>query len=241
MRIHNTRKGITLIDLHTHILPQMDDGSQSPEETEKLLEMLCSQGVTELAATPHFYANRESLDAFLLRREECIQRMHPQTRLPIHFGAEVAYFPGMQNCDALTKLQIGSSGLLLVEMPFRSWTDRMVEDICTIPVHLGLIPVLAHVDRYQGLGQFTKYRHRLAENEVLFQCNAEAFERGFSCRWALKQMREGFIDFLGSDCHNLTSRAPKLKLATDVIEKKLGGDLLHHFTQSAFQRLHTTL
>lgn len=227
-----------MLDLHTHILPQMDDGSQSPEETEKLLEMLCSQGVTELAATPHFYANRESLDAFLLRREECIKRMHPQTRLPIHFGAEVAYFPGMQNCDALTKLQIGSSGLLLVEMPFRSWTDRMVEDICTIPVHLGLIPVLAHVDRYQGLGQFTKYRHRLAENEVLFQCNAEAFERGFSCRWALKQIKDGFIDFLGSDCHNLTTRPPQIAHAIGVIKKKAGAATLTQLEELSARWLH---
>ena len=219
-----------MIDLHTHILPKMDDGSQSPEETKKLLELLKQQGVTELAATPHFYASQEDPESFLRRREKCILSM-PETTLPIHYGAEVAYFPGMQNCDALTQLQIGTSGLLLVEMPFRTWTNRMVEDICAIPAQLGLTPVLAHVNRYRGLGQFSKHRDYLAVNDILFQCNAEAFTRGPSCRWALKQLKEGFIDFLGSDCHNLTSRAPQMTQASDMIRKKTDSDFLDRLTK----------
>ena len=228
----------TMIDLHTHILPQMDDGSKSPEETEKLLALLSQQGVTELAATPHFYASRENPEDFLRRREDCIQKMPAQTGLQIHYGAEVAYFPGLQNCDALTRLKIGSSNLLLVEMPFRSWTDRVIEDICAIPSQLGLIPVLAHVDRYRGLGQFNKYRHQLADSEVLFQCNAEAFERSLSCRWALNLIKEGFIDFLGSDCHNLTTRAPKLDMATEIIKKKAGAEALAQLAETAASWLH---
>ena len=227
-----------MIDLHTHILPKMDDGSQSPEETEKLLEMLCSQGVTELAATPHFYASQENPESFLLRRASCIQKMPLQTGIQVHYGAEVAYFPGMQNCDALTQLQIGTSGLLLIEMPFRSWTDRVVEDICAIPSQLGLTPVLAHVERYRGLSQFAKFRYRLADNEVLFQCNAEAFMHGPSCRWALKQLKEGFMDFLGSDCHNLTHRAPKMDTAINIIKKKLGSEAFDLLSEAATLWLH---
>ena len=227
-----------MIDVHTHILPKMDDGSQSVEETAKLLEILKQQGVTEVAATPHFYASRENPEDFLHRRAECIQNMPAQPGLRIYYGAEVAYFPGMQNCDALMELKIGDTNLLLVEMPFRSWTERVIEDICTIPVQLGLTPVLAHVDRYRGLGQFPKYRHRLAENEVLFQCNAEAFERGASCRWALKQVKDGFIDFLGSDCHNLAARSPKLDIATAMIQKKAGTEALDQLSETASAWLH---
>ena len=160
------------------------------------------------------------------------------TKLPIHYGAEVAYFPGIQNCDALIQLQIGSSGLLLVEMPFRSWTDRMVEDVCAIPTQLGLTPVLAHVNRYRGLGQFTKHRHRLSDSDVLFQCNAEAFTHSASCRWALKLLKEGFIDFLGSDCHNLTTRAPQLQQATEMIRKKIGASALIQLEEIATALFH---
>lgn len=226
-----------MIDLHSHILPKMDDGSQSTEETEKLLQMLKAQGVTELAATPHFYADREHPEGFLRRREESLSLM-PKTDIPILVGAEVAYFPGMQNCEDLISLQIGNTRLLLVEMPFRSWTDRMAADICAIPAQLGLTPVLAHVDRYRGSGQFPKYCQQLLENDVLFQCNADAFEKLLSRSWATKQLKHGLLHFLGSDSHNLTTRAPKLELAANSIRKKLGPEFFADFTDFSRQLLH---
>ena len=51
-----------MIDFHTHILPLMDDGSKSIEESIKMLKMLSAQGVKRIVATPHFYANDESVD-----------------------------------------------------------------------------------------------------------------------------------------------------------------------------------
>ncbi len=227
-----------MIDLHTHILPKMDDGSQSPEETEKLLDLLCKQGVTEIAATPHFYANRESPEEFLRRREESIHMMKPDDRFRLHFGAEVAYFHGMQNCDSLAPLQIGDTGLLLVEMPFRPWTDRMIEDVCAIPAQLGLFPVLAHINRYRLRSQFPRYCHLLAANDILFQCNAEAFERTLSCHWAMKHLKQGFVQFLGSDCHNLTSRAPKMDIAAGAIKKQLGSEEFAVYNDFSAQLLH---
>ena len=92
-----------MIDLHSHILPGMDDGSQSPEETAALLGMLQKQGVTTLAATPHFYA-RETPESFLQRREEAAAHL-PCTESPaILLGAEVAYFAGMGSSEALIPL-----------------------------------------------------------------------------------------------------------------------------------------
>ena len=59
-----------MIDLHTHVLPGMDDGSRSPEESARMLRELAAQGVTLAAATPHFYAGENSPDRFLRRRKE---------------------------------------------------------------------------------------------------------------------------------------------------------------------------
>ena len=58
-----------MIDLHTHILPNVDDGSSSLEESLALLRMLASQGVTLTAATPHFYATSDTPEKFFRRRE----------------------------------------------------------------------------------------------------------------------------------------------------------------------------
>lgn len=215
-----------MIDLHSHILPQMDDGSKSPEESVKLFELLQGQGISLVAATPHFYPSQEAPEDFLVRREKSVAKLPETVASRLLLGAEVAYFPGMGSCDALIPLQLGSTGLILVEMPFCSWTDRMISDVCAIPSQLGLTPVLAHINRYRGKSQFPKYCGQLMENDVLFQCNAEAFLPGLQGRWALQQVKRGHVHFLGSDAHNLTSRPPKLDQAIRLIEKKLGAEVL---------------
>lgn len=223
-----------MIDLHSHILPQMDDGSKSVEETAQLLKLLGQQGVTTLAATPHFYA-RETPDAFLKRRNASFESMSSanEDAPALLLGAEVAYFDGMGNCETLDALQLGQTKLLLVEMPFSNWTNRMVEDICEIPVQLGLIPVLAHINRYRDKQQFPKYKDKLLHSGVYFQCNAEAFLTLKTRRWALNLLKKGYIHFLGSDCHNLASRSPRLNEARAVIETKLGNEFLENLDREA--------
>ena len=222
-----------MIDLHSHILPQMDDGSKSPEESAKLWELLRAQGVTTLAATSHFYPDRESPEEFLARRDAAAAKLPRELRDNLIMGAEVAYFPGIGSCQAIVPLALGQTKLLLVEMPFTDWTERIVEDICAIPGQLGLTPVLAHINRYRGRSQFPKYFRRLMDGEVLFQCNAEAFQSGMQGHWAVQQLKKGRIHFLGSDAHNLTNRSPKLDQATTVIRKKLGEDFISYFHQQA--------
>lgn len=221
-----------MIDLHSHILPGMDDGSKNVEESRALLAMLKEQGVTAVVATPHFYPHRETPESFLQRRQACAHRLG-ETELPLLLGAEVAYFSGISHSGELSEMQLGDTGLLLVEMPFKPWNDRIVRDICDISIRQCLIPVLAHVDRYRGREQFPKYARQLLENDVLFQCNAEVFESFFGRQWALKQLRKGYIHFLGSDCHNLENRRPKLDIAADAIVKKLGSAALEDFNAQA--------
>lgn len=223
-----------MIDIHSHILPGMDDGSKSTEETAQLLQLLQQQGVTTVAATPHFYA-QEAPDVFLKRRQAAFEKMPvlSEDYPAVLLGAEVAYFSGMGNCEALIPLQIGQTKLLLVEMPFQDWSERVVEDVCQIPVQLGLIPVLAHVNRYPGKQQFPKFKDLLLRSGVYFQCNAEAFLSPKSRRWALSMLKKGYIHILGSDCHNLTQRPPMLAQVRSVIEKKLGSATLDSLDREA--------
>ena len=215
-----------MIDLHSHILPQMDDGSQSVEESQKMLSQLLSQGVTEVFATPHFYAHRETPESFLARRTEALAALG-ETHLPVHPGAEVAYFSDMHKSSDLTRLQLGNTGLILIEMPVKPWSTKVIHDICSISLHQGLIPVLAHVDRYRKAGQFPAWCDLLAENDVLFQCNAEVFGSFLGRAWARKN--RALIHFLGSDCHNCQTRPPKMDLAA----KALGKEAWQGLSQSA--------
>lgn len=212
-----------MIDLHSHILPGMDDGSADVAMSAVMLDMLAEQGVTTVVATPHFYADKHNPEEFLQRRAEAMAQL-PETAMQVLVGAEVAYFDGMSHSEALPALCIGDTKLVLVEMPFGQWTERMVQEICEIPAQQGLQPVLAHVDRYPS--QFMKYYPRLLEYGVLFQFNADAFLDWRSRRWALGLLDRGAVHFLGSDCHNLTTRAPRIAEAAQVIAKKCGAESL---------------
>ena len=228
--------GKPMIDLHTHILPGVDDGSPDAATSAQMLALMQQQGVELLAATPHFYAWNDDPEAFLQRRQQGFDRLteagiHTDRILP---GAEVAYFDGMSKSQVLQQLQLGHTGLLLVEMPFRNWNDRIIRDICELPMQLNLQPVLAHVDRYAGRQQLPKYKDTLLANGVFFQCNADAFLKGWSSRRYFKMLAMGQIHFLGSDCHNLTSRAPNLGAAATAIGKKIGPGLLPEL--KAFQK-----
>lgn len=227
-----------MIDIHSHILPQMDDGSKSIEETAALLELLQQQGVTTVVATPHFYATQETPQEFLKRRQQALRLLSPVKGQPrLLLGAEVKYFSGIGSCEDIIPLQIENTNLLLVEMPFCNWSQRIVQEICNIPSLLGLTPILAHVDRYMGRQQLPKYLDTLLRAGVLLQCNAEAFAHLRTRRRALKLLKKSCIHFLGSDCHNLSSRPPKLQLAREAIEKKLGAELLADLTDFAAEAL----
>lgn len=229
-----------MLDLHSHILPEMDDGSKSVEMSHAMLDLMGQQGVRTVIATPHFYASRDLPEAFLERRERAVGLLGDRKpgQPQVLFGAEVAYFDGMGRSEqVLRQLQLGDSGLLLVEMPFGEWNKRIVREICDLPLQTGLTPVLAHVDRYRGRDQLPRAMEEMLDCGVLFQCNAEPFLQFGSRGWALKLIKMGVLHFLGSDSHNLTTRKPNLGDAAKVIEKKLGGEALAELMAFSHQQL----
>ena len=228
-----------MIDLHSHILPGVDDGSDSVEMSCAMLRELQTQGVETVVATPHFYALQDTPEAFLQRRTEAAEQMagSVENAPQLLLGAEIAYFDGLSSSEVPEKLQIENTGLVLVEMPFAAWTPRAIREICQMPAMTGLTPVLAHIDRYRRPDQFPKYRDELLANGALFQCNAEAFLPRWDRRWALQLFRQGCIHFLGTDAHNMTSRKPCIDQAAQVIRQKLGMDLLDDFCSEARELL----
>lgn len=222
-----------MIDMHSHILPGMDDGSDSVETSLKMLEMLRSQGVTHVAATPHFYATNDEPEAFLRRRQASLESLSwDENKIPcIILGAEVAYFDGMSRCQELRELELGDTGLILVEMPFVDWTSRMLEELDRISLELGLTPLLAHIERYRGSKQLRKFLPELERQGVAMQCNVDTFLSGKTRRWGLSMVKKGCIHFLGTDAHNLTTRPPRYAEAVKVITKKFGPEVSYELTK----------
>ena len=225
-----------MIDWHSHILPGVDDGSKDVAESIAMLQMQASQGVETVIATPHFYANDETVAAFLERREKALEALKgelPENMPRLLLGAEVRYYQGISRMEALMDLRIQGSKVLLLEMPMSVWSESTVRELIEMSGKSGVQIVLAHVERYLRLQKQSVW-DRIADSGILMQVNANYFTALTSKRKALSLLGEGMVHFLGSDCHNLTSRPPLLGKAFEVIRKKFGDGYLDQMKQYGY-------
>ena len=225
-----------MTDFHSHILPGLDDGSKNVEESVQILKMMAEQGIDRVAATPHFYAahSGESPDEFLVRRDAAEQllreRIKDEQGLPeIFCGAEVKYFRGMSGVEDLRKLTLQGTDLLLVEMPFEKWSDKVIKEVLSLSENLDVIPVLAHIERFFSYQKNLDWIYDFKKEGILMQMNAEYILGTFSSHKAMKLIKNHAVDFLGSDTHNTEDRAPNLGPAIAKIEKKTDEEIMERF------------
>lgn len=210
-----------MIDIHSHILPRLDDGSQSVEESMAMLRASAAQGVGCIAATPHFYAEENRPEEFLERRaasEEELRRVWEPGLPALKLGAEVCFFEGISHCEGLDSLKLEGTDLLLLEMPFARWSRRTLQEVRALQAQ-GITVVLAHIERYLHW-QDEETWETLLDWGVLNQCNASFLLRWQTRRKALHMLREGMIHLLGSDCHNMYTRPPQLGKALAGLGKR---------------------
>lgn len=221
------------VDFHSHILPGVDDGSRSVEESLEMLRAEARQGIGTVVATPHFYANHDTPERFLRRRAaawEMLQTaMALEAGLPeIILGAEVYYFSGISDSDQLHRLTTGQKRYIMLEMPTVPWTQNMYQEMENIYTKHGITPIIAHIDRYISPLRHRQILDRLEELPVLVQANSDFFLRPMTAPLALRMLKEKRIHLLGSDCHNCSTRKPELGRAIEKIEKHLGAGAMEH-------------
>lgn len=215
-----------MIDWHSHILPSMDDGSRDVNESIALLTMQKEQGVDTVIATPHFYANDETVESFLQRRKASyahLKEVLPEGTPNVILGAEVRYYRGISRMTELKALRLEGSKLLLLEMPESKWPEDMVRELIEMSSMSKVRLVLAHIERCFALQSASVWK-RLYESGIMMQVNASFFDSFLTKRKAMSWMKRGKIHFLGSDCHNTTTRKPNVGLAYDLVQKRLGGE-----------------
>ena len=238
-------RNFEICDIHGHFLPGIDDGSASVAESLQMLEMAASQGISHMCATPQYYPV-ETVDEFLARRNESFRQLARAMaasgkKLPkIRPGAEVAYRQGIGNAENLEKLCLGESNYLLLELPFAPWKQSMFRDISSISNVRGLIPIIAHVERYIPL-QSRKNLQKLLEQDVVFQMNAEHLLHWTTRGKAKSLIRNGVVHLLGSDCHNLTTRKPNLGAALNRLQKSKLDAAVYQIAQFSMEIFEQTL
>ena len=237
-----------MVDFHTHILPGIDDGSRDTETTRQMLAEERRQGVDLIVATPHFYANRMSVEGFLENRSRAEEKTRRILREmgadspELICGAEVYFFPGIGRADAVKKLCIGESGTLLLEMPFGQWGEQELEDVQGL-LRQGMRIVLAHVERYYDFQKDIGIWDQVMDLDLMKQINAGSFlspgkvqtllGRGRKRSFCLRFLQEHKETMIGSDCHNLTSRRPNIAEGRKAIADALGNDTLGRIDRAA--------
>lgn len=221
-----------MVDFHTHVLPDMDDGSKNIDMTFSMLHKMKRQHINKIVATPHFYAHKDSVELFLRRREQCLQNVttyaeEHQILLPkMRLGAEVYYFKGMGQASMVRELCIEGTNVLLLEMPFCQWKRSMVEEVKELIEGQGITIVLAHIERYYSFQKKKAMWEELLTLPLYKQMNAGAFLDWRTRKRTLKLLKGQEVVLLGSDCHNDTTRVPNMVEGVNFILEKQDVDYL---------------
>ena len=209
-------------DVHCHCLPGIDDGCKTKDESLTLLRQSKQDGIDVIFATPHYY-RRMSIPDFLSKRQGAWEQIANEVQSPeyprIILGAEVAYFNGIANEENLTQLCLGKSDFLLLELPTTPWTPQLFRDLYTLSSVGGVRLILAHLERYTKL-QDKKALHSLYDMNLMIQMNAENLLHFSNRHSALKLLKSGKVDLLGSDAHNLSDRTQNLAQGYEVLAQK---------------------
>lgn len=213
-----------MIDFHTHVLPGMDDGSVDIDETEEMLALMARQGISVVAATPHYDVRRETIQAFLVRRKKALDSFKKSDKYPkLVLGAEVLC-SGLHVCnmDNIERLCIGNTRHLLVETHLNGWQGNIKEELLSLIRVQGITPILAHIERYSASRANMCAIRELKENGAVLQMNAGGFLNRKTAKRALRMLKNENVDLVCSDCHGISSRLPNLAEAMEVIREAEG-------------------
>ena len=223
-----------LYDFHSHILPGVDDGSNSIEQSITILNMLRESDVRTVVATPHFYYSHTDVPTFLKERDEAYNKLmaaiEPGKYPHIVKGAEVLLTTDIADMEGLEKLCIENTSYILIELPYSYWSGwvfRALEDI----ISRGLKPIIAHIDRYTEATESNLAN--IFYLKCLIQLNVDSIVNKRTKRKVLKYIKYGGIQLLGSDTHDDVKRPPKFNEAMVVLRKKFGPEIEQMFENNS--------
>ncbi len=215
-----------IFDIHSHILPAVDDGPTEIEASLQLLSSMKAQGITDVIATPHFIATHENFEEYISKVNSAYTLLKNESKymdLPnIHLGSEVFYFKGIGKISNIKNLTLCNSDYILLELPFCPITDTIVNDIMDLSENLGLTPIIAHIERYTHLRGFKKILGLVSEEIALAQINCSSVLDPYYKKTILKLINKGFVSFMATDAHSLKQRPPMMDKALKEIEEKFG-------------------
>ncbi|CCH53505.1 PHP domain protein [Fibrisoma limi BUZ 3] len=200
-----------LVDMHSHLVPGVDDGVSSPEQALECLQQFAAWGIRKVITTPHVSRDWFPNSSAALREEQnTLRALAAEHQLPITIEVAAEYmldefFPELvENDDLLT---FGAERYVLIETGWAS-APQQLDDLLFRMKTRGYTPVLAHPERYTYFFDNQNFLAHLHETGCLFQLNWPSLTGRYGdrvlaqARWLLKH---GWVDFVGSDLHRPSS------------------------------------
>ena len=224
------------IDIHTHILPGVDDGSKTIEESIRLIKHLKKIGITDIVLTSHYIMNSKYQFNSLVRnnilnnlKEALIKE---NIKINLYLGNEV--YLSKEVISLLRKKEIctlNNSKYMLVELPLSNYLSDASQILCELS-DCGVVPIIAHPERYRFIQEDKNRINELLEFDALLQINVDSLVGKYGksakkiAKWLLKK---DLVHFVGSDIHHIDD-SKKLKKAYKKLRKIVGKEKYYKLT-----------
>lgn len=217
-------------DIHTHILPGVDDGAQNLRQARELIRMAWQNGTRTIILTPHYRGiyKKNTPDSLRKRFEafcEMVEEEYPELRLylgnEIHYQAEVP--------ERLTEgriLPMCDSRYALLEFQSNALRSHVITGVSET-IRCGFAPIVAHADRYEVFRKESGLADEVLEMGALIQLNADSVmgTNGLAVkRFCHKLLKEERVHFIASDAHDAQKRPPLLRECFLRVHKKYGAE-----------------
>lgn len=218
------------IDMHSHILPGLDDGSRSMEQSLAMLRIAYEEGITTMIATPHNMPGKGRPSKETIREKIHLLQIKADEEnisIKILMGTEYYYREEVLNqFEEENAITMGASDHVLVEfnpMEEKSYIRNAINDINST----GYTPIIAHIERYVQLMKDFDTVEDLSKMGALIQVNAASItgDNGRQAKSDTKKLlKRDLVDFVSTDAHSHGHRAPYIRKCATILSKRYGAD-----------------
>lgn len=228
-----------MIDFHSHILPKIDDGSRSYDETKNLLLEARNIGINKIVSTSHYASNCFEVPEY--KREKIIEELNQEENVPeIILGSEI--FLTYDIIDLLKEYKpstINKTNYILIELPLREHFCNLRNTINKLKEN-NYKPILAHPERYSIIHKDFNLLFELQEMGVIFQSNYGSIlgVYGSKPKKTIKKMlKTNLVTLFGSDVHREKTIYPKIPKALKKISKYVSENQLDNLTNNNAEKI----
>ena len=228
-----------MIDLHSHIIPNVDDGSRTINESIEILNEAKKVGFSDVILTSHYISdyNETNAEELVILKEKLQEKIND---ISLHSGMEIYIDEKIAELIPSKKvLTLAGSRYLLMELPLSNNVNYLDYVVYSLQNN-NIIPIIAHPERYSAVQNNYKIVEEYREKGCLIQSNYASI-LGYYGKGAQKTvkmlLKNNFVDFLGSDCHRRNSIYPNIPKAIKKITKIIGKDEFYKISTVNPQRV----